>query len=75
MIVRTAYQNTSLFHSDLFHQFEIFLARTDPACYLREFIILFHAFVDCVSVLFTIEEEFTLSDLSLRTTQTMKIII
>ena len=35
MIIRAAYQNPRLFHADLFHQFEIVLAGTDPACDFR----------------------------------------
>ena len=75
MIIRTAYKNTGLFHTDLFHKFKVFLACTDPTCDLRKLISSLHTFINGISVFFTVEEKFTLSDLSIRSAQSVKIII
>ena len=55
MIIRTAYQNTGLFHADFLYQLEILLTGTYPAGNLREFIASLHTFVHGIPVLLAVQ--------------------
>ena len=75
MIIGTADKNSGFFQTDIFYQFKVFFACTNPAGYFREFVTSFQTFINGIPVFFAVQEKFTLADLSGRTAQLMKIII
>src|SRR5699024_8981909 len=69
------YENSGLLKPDIFHELKILPARTDPAGYFRKLISSLKTFINRVPVLFTVEEEFTLSDFPVWSSQAVQIIV
>ena len=75
MIIRTAYQNACLRHTQILYQFKVFFACSDPACYFWKFVSALHTFVYSVTILLTVQEKLALTNLTIRTSKFMKIVI
>ena len=58
MVVGARNKNAGLTHTHGLYKLKVFLACTDPACYLRVTIAAVQTLLDRLSVLLVIEEEF-----------------
>ena len=75
VIIRAAHKNSRLFKPDILYKLKILFARADPAGHLRELIAFLQAFVHSIPVLFAVKEELALTDLPIRTSQSVQIIV
>ena len=75
MIIRAAHKNSRLFKPDILYKLKILFARADPAGHLRELIAFLQAFVHSIPVLFAVKEELALTDLPIRSSQSVQIIV
>ena len=75
MIIGTGYQNSGFFHTDFFYQFKILFGCTNPARNFRELITAFHTLINGITVFFRIQKEFRCTNHTLRSAESVQIII
>ena len=75
VVIGAADKDPRLFHADLFHQPEVFLARTDPRSHLRKLIAALHTLVDRIPVLLAVQEEFALADHAVWTAEPVQVVV
>ena len=72
MIVGAGNENTRLLNSQLLNKLKILFICSDPACYLGKLISQIHTFLKSPTVLLGVNEELTLTDQTLGTSQLME---